>query len=647
MSNPGAVPMSRKQRLMAALEEDEDTPAPGSGEQTDLVVYCFICGGGVPRGREVRLPVRCPAREGCAFFPFLQQQEPAPGAEALSPEGCVRVCAVCQRFLAAQWDAFERSRTPLEKRMYWLKRPYQCGGDGARSNLRDWNPNYDSDLSDLSDNALSEAEESGETPQGNRRQWAPTVPNLAPQHCAPCRGSPNDRAGRLGAEIEQRENGHLPGMCYICGGHSAGHTIHVQKQEHTPETPFFPFLWLHTPPASAQPITPGGSARACSRCFSSLMQQWHSFDIANVPVLQRLYVVPLHANGTPEKAAPQRTAESHPSVPVLCYLCGEDCTNHVKLVQSKITNGNAKTSMHFPFLCQLPCPPNTRGVNQQGEVQSCRKCYGVLEDIWSIYRASQNEELINSAQSFLARYHQVFTSSDPGTSGESRNRRPEAISSHTGHMSICYVCGAELGPGLEYQVSINPPSRYGDKEPFFPFLTVYPPAPRAKPADSTGLVSTCSLCYHDLLGQWFQQEMKSQQPSSPWSRQYQVETFTCFFCRQEKKRMLGLKAIQVARLPIFLHAPRMANTLLVDDGKQLLIGACIECRSLALAGISTTQSGAMVPSQKPGTLREKALTPPHDHQCQTGTPGAHPKTLDQGPTFSNIILPLLTQPLFS
>ncbi|OCT84532.1 hypothetical protein XELAEV_18022685mg [Xenopus laevis] len=603
MSDTGAVAMSRKQRLMAALEEDERATTPGTEEQPGVLVYCFICGGGVPRGREVRLPVRCPAREGCAFFPFLQQQEPAPGAEPLSPGGCVRVCAVCQRFLAAQWDAFERSRTPLEKRMYWLKRPYQCGGDGARSNPRDWNPNYDSDLSDLSDNDLSEPEESGEArpepTQGNRRPWAvATVPSLAPPHCAPCRGSPNDRARRMGAEIEQshgRENGHLSGMCYICGGHSAGHTIHVQKQEHTPQTPFFPFLWLHTPPAGAQPITPGGSARACSRCFSSLMQQWQSFDMANVPVLQRLYVVPLHANSTPEKAAPQRAAESHPSAPALCYLCGEDCANHVKLVQSRITNGNAKTSMHFPFLSQLPCPPSARGVNQQGEAQSCRKCYGVLEDIWSIYRASQNEELINSAQSFLARYHQVFNSLDPGTSAESHNSRPEAIS---GHISICYVCGAEPGPGLEYQVSINPPSRYGDKEPFFPFLTVYPPAPRAKPADSTGLVSTCGLCYHDLLGQWFQQEMKSQQPSSPWSRQYQVETFVCFFCRQEKKRMLGLKAIQVARLPVFLHAPRMANTLLVDDGKQLLIGACIECRPLALAGISTTQSGAMVPSQK-------------------------------------------------
>ncbi|MEE6500406.1 hypothetical protein FKM82_003770 [Ascaphus truei] len=252
--------------------------------------------------------------------------------------------------------------------------------------------------------------------------------------------------------------------------------------------------------------------------------------------------------------------------------------------------------MHFPFITLMPCPPTSRGVTQQGEVQSCRKCYGVLEDLWAIFRASHNEELINSVQSFLGRYHQVFTSADPGSSGVPHIRRTGLPNSHPGPISICYVCGAELGPGAEYQLSINPPSRYGDKEPFFPFLTVYPPAPRARPADSTGLVSTCGLCYHDLLGQWLQQEMRAiQHPSSPWSRQYQVETFVCFFCRQEKKRCLGLKAVQVARLPVFLLAPRVANSLLVDDGKQLTIGACTECRPLALVGFNMAHSDPLAP----------------------------------------------------
>ncbi|XP_073410996.1 genetic suppressor element 1 isoform X2 [Dendrobates tinctorius] len=566
-------PRSRKQRLMAAVE-----PADG------LVLCCFICGGGVPRGREVRLPVRCPAREGCAFFPFLQQQEPAPGAEPLSPEGSARVCAVCQRFLGAQWDAFERSRTPLEKRMYWLKRPYQCGG--ARGTPRDWNPDSDSELSDT---PLSDPEES-----------------------APCRP-------------EEEE---VPALrCYLCGAPGAGSTLHVQKQERAPQEPFFPFLWLHSPPAGARPISPGGSARSCARCFSSLMQQWHSFDLANVPVLQRLYVVPLHEA---EKGAPSRLRDPNG----VCHLCGEDCATQGRLVRSRISNGSAKATMHFPFIAQLPCPPGSRGVTHQGEVQSCRKCHGVLEDIWAIYRAAQDDELITSVQSFLSRYHQVFGGAEaaPGSSRAGAGARSAPT-------SICYVCGAELGPGGEYQLSINPPSRYADKEPFFPFLTVYPPAPRARPADSTGLVSTCGLCYHDLLSQWFQHEMKSQHPSSPWSRQYQVEAFVCFFCRQEKRRLLGLRSVQLARLPVFLLARRAPHTIFVDDGKQLLVGACTECKPLALAGADVashsgsaaanqtcssasrgsgpSSSAAKVPEveQNPRTVKDPSSLPPSQDSC--------------------------------
>ncbi|XP_040266662.1 genetic suppressor element 1 isoform X3 [Bufo bufo] len=570
------APRSRKQRLMAAVEEEAAAPGAGDG-----VLYCFICGGGVPRGREVRLPVRCPAREGCAFFPFLQQQEPAPGAEPLSPGGSARVCAVCQRFLGAQWDAFERSRTPLEKRMYWLKRPYQCGGDGARAHPRDWNPNYDSELSDLSDNPLSDPEEGAEPPR------------RAPPHSAPCGASPPDRALQ-GAETE---NGHPGGSCYICGAPGPGHLLHVQKQEHNPQAPFFPFLWLHSPPPGASPITPGGSARACDSCFSSLMQQWHSFDMANVPVLQRLYVVPLTASPGPEKGTPPRLSDTHPKGPGLCHLCGEDCANQGRLVRSRISNGNAKSTMHFPFITQLPCPPGSRGLSHQGEAQSCRKCYGVLEDIWAIYRASQSEELITSVQSFLSRYHQVFSSTDASPPGSTPTRRAGVRCAP----SVCYVCGAELAPGCEYQLSINPPNKFANKEPFFPFLTVYPPAPRARPADSTGLVSTCGLCYHDLLGQWFQHEMKTQHPSSPWSRQYQVESFVCFFCRQEKRRLLGLRSVQLARLPIFLLARRTPYSLFVDDGKHLLVGACTECKPLALMGTNVVAHSGASTTSSPAT----------------------------------------------
>ncbi|XP_047302626.1 genetic suppressor element 1 isoform X21 [Homo sapiens] len=745
------APVSRKQRLMAAVGERAAGGAPLS---------CFICGGGIGRGKELKLQVKQPAAGAGTpaqpFFPFLQQQEPAPGARELSPaDGCVLVCAVCRCFLGEQWAAFERARTPVDKRMYWLKRPHQCdaGAGGRRGGAgapREWNVAYalgsatgdddeddgggprlrgaaeetrDSDLSELSDtDPLSEPDPPardaasphqdgapGPGPRGGRGQeWRP-APGPAPgqgaeasaqgraeeeglpakahadgepkagvrrrrkgvgRHWVPearasvlrsiqdpwqgplvqeapadgMKGPPSGRATKtlesrpLGETLrgfctsedsdinitsgeedhkeqpfpgvcnpKEKNSGRVPralqdsraapaeGLCcYICGAPlspASHHQVHVQKQEKLAQAPFFPFLWLHSPPPGAQPISEGGSTLVCASCFSSLTQQWQSFELANVPVLQRLYVVPLdsHAPGMASKGRRLPREEGLPSGALreACYLCGEDCTPDARAVPSRILNGNARSAMHFPFLSLLPCPPNAQGPNKRCEVRSCPKCFSVLEDVWALYRACQNEELITSVQGFLGRYHQAFSASDPALS-------ELPASAQGGPVSICYICGAELGPGKEFQLNVNPASRLGEKEPFFPFLTVYPPAPRARPVDSTGLVATCVLCYHDLLAQWLQHEARSSHHAvSAWSRQYQVETFVCFFCQQEKKRCLGLKSVRVARLPLFLYTLRASHSLLVDDGQQLIIGACVECGTLVCAGQGLTRQGPM------------------------------------------------------
>lgn len=138
------APLSRKHRLMAAAMPGEDSPLPGNTSRSDRnglggLVHCFICGSGVTPGKELRLQVTY-QKERIPFFPFLQNQEPAPGACEVSPDGHTLVCAVCHCFLKEQWNSFERSRTPIEKRMYWLKRPYQCD---SRRVPQEWNISYD------------------------------------------------------------------------------------------------------------------------------------------------------------------------------------------------------------------------------------------------------------------------------------------------------------------------------------------------------------------------------------------------------------------------------------------------------------------------------------------------------------------------
>ncbi|XP_078400734.1 genetic suppressor element 1 isoform X3 [Cetorhinus maximus] len=336
------------------------------------------------------------------------------------------------------------------------------------------------------------------------------------------------------------------------------------------------------------------------------MQQWQGFEMANVPVLQRLYMVPLNAGvlGAVTKGAGEMDPGSGRRTPRRgCYLCGEDCGQEAKAVRSRGLNGSARDNpMYFPFLRLLPCPPNSKAMTECGEVGCCKVCYAVLEDMWAAYTASEREELISSAQAFLRRYLQVNASTSCPNSAARQPLR-------AGRTSVCLLCGTELEPGRELQLNVNPPSRHGDHEPFFPFLASCPRTAQGQPVDSTGLAFACVLCYHDLLEQWWRGK-KSQHPSSPWSRQYKVDMFVCFFCRQERRRYLGLKTITINRLPVFLHAPRVADALVVDNGEHLTIGTCEDCRAMVLAG-NCLKQGSQKDSLSPPSNAKDSSSPLH------------------------------------
>lgn len=802
MNSPGeqqGAPLSRKHRLMAAAMPGEDSPLPANTSRSDRkgiggIVHCFICGSGVTPGKQLRLQVTY-QRENVPFFPFLQNQEPAPGACEMSPDGHTLVCAVCYCFLTEQWNSFERNRTPVEKRMYWLKRPYQCD---SRRVPQEWNLSFDlerrigtggqsydggaeSDFSSFSENEnLSDQEMDvvnrsvtgkdkwprvpGKTPKdSNRKNNVIAVKNSPDSQRAVrhpvgvygAHGSPKTEgalAGRRGARVmnnvcqssetmKPQERVPLPGYgspvsdapvqdngvimrnrpwleggqcapdsccapsrpplcraradlhpspalssaaaasapkcnpaalehdsdrcggdeinitsdddmydgesrpraklkahrdtsgrprsrgaearaCYICGTQlkrDGRFRVSVQKQEKAQAQPFFPFLWLHPPPQGALPISPAGTTVVCSNCHTSLMQQWHSFQLADVPVLQRLYVVPLPPSPgpLPPPGAPSRgdlpESRSNPRPPrEACFLCGQECGGEMKAVHAQAGVGKLRGAMYFPFISMLPRPPKAQG-ERDGCVRSCPQCHFILEEIWSAYRLSLDEELITSFSSFLVRYHAATAIEGSSTA------RPQAAG---GSSSVCYLCGAELHPGVEYQLQVNPPGRCREKEPFFPFLTVHPPAPRAKPVDATGLVSACNLCYHDLHTQWAQHESKGSAPSasstssapgtnpqppcSPWARQYGCESFVCFFCRQERRRSGRLGAVTVARLPVFLYAPRTKGTLLVDDGRKLVIGSCLECKAMVQVGVTMQQDAER---SRPGAQERNAKEP--------------------------------------
>lgn len=731
-----AAVAAESSQLSCARSENNGTGVP--------LLHCFVCGSGVTLGKELRLQVTY-QREKVPFFPFLQNQEPAPGASGLSPDGHTLVCAVCHCFLTEQWNIFERNRTPLEKRMYWLKRPYQCD---SRRVPQEWNLSYDlerrgsgggsghhceSDFSSFSDNdnlsdhdmdldraapskdkfpkvtgrknnvitvknspdsqryplavypaqgspkadrpapprraakltgnpcqsaeSLAKSHErspsqrhydgppfdapaqdnglvtrSRHWPSGGNLRDAPHLfrstgeahPDLlrsplAPENCdedevnvtsdddflvasyghksnprmklRPDRAPPSARKS-----CQSRQGADVANACYICGGGlKLGHyQVSVQKQERARGEPFFPFLWLHSPPQGAAPISAAGTTQVCGSCHASLMQQWHSFQLADVPVLQRLYMVPLNHDsassprrGSDPIAADELRWQQRPSSrQESCFLCGQEVAGDMKVVQAQAGTGKSRGAMYFPFLDSLPCPPDAQ--RARNGVLCCSPCHSILEEIWAAYRLTLSQELITSVGPFLLRYHSTAAAAGVQEAGLACGvTRPGVASS----ASACYLCGAELCGGAEYQLHVNPPGSCREREPFFPFLTLHPPAAGAKPADATGLVSACGLCYHDLHTQWAQHEAV-QPPSSPWARQYSCETFVCFFCGRERRRHGRLAAVGVARLPVFLYAPRDHRTLLVDDGRTLAVGSCLECKNVVQVRGGSTRSRA-------------------------------------------------------
>ena len=56
-------------------------------------------------------------------------------------------------------------------------------------------------------------------------------------------------------------------------------------------TPHFPFLLSLEPPIGCRPPTPGGVAKSCRVCYSTLMRQWDDYEKGGVATDRRVYFV--------------------------------------------------------------------------------------------------------------------------------------------------------------------------------------------------------------------------------------------------------------------------------------------------------------------------------------------------------------------
>jgi hypothetical protein len=359
---------------------------------------CFVCGS---KGASSILYTR--PHEGCPYFSFLDSHIPPRGAHRPTVSGAVSACSVCCAFLNQQWDAFERTRTPLVKRLYWLKRVDNGTFTGAEMSVQG---EYMAQLMGL--HGIGTSPCGASLFSGGNQTGISCGPDDAESVTSDVAGGALDlsisprklelkvkKSGnksqphRLVNGARRKGNGALSDsvVCYICGvvcPSSLARFIYAIK--HSSDEPHFPFVLALSAPPGAMPVTKTGVTRVCSDCRKSLTRQWRVFEargvderdrtykVGNGPVTSELSVV---ADDTVTVDA-KSSVENHKEA--VCYICAEpELFCNMKLVS---TRDSLDAEMVLPFVAQLKSPNGARPVSSDGHVSICLMCYDHLEEQW-------------------------------------------------------------------------------------------------------------------------------------------------------------------------------------------------------------------------------------------------------------------------
>lgn len=80
--------------------------------------------------------------------------------------------------------------------------------------------------------------------------------------------------------------------CFVCGAEvPADYPLYPLPPVNQATTPHFPFLLNLEPPIGCRPPSPGGVAKSCRVCYSTLMRQWDEYEKGGVATDRRVYYV--------------------------------------------------------------------------------------------------------------------------------------------------------------------------------------------------------------------------------------------------------------------------------------------------------------------------------------------------------------------
>ncbi|XP_076353975.1 uncharacterized protein LOC143248890 isoform X2 [Tachypleus tridentatus] len=263
---------------------------------------CFTCGMELPFSLQ-RDIYAYPQPEKGPYFKFLRRLKPNPGSVPMSSHGKVVVCAYCQKFFLEQYQNFEISCTPEEKRVYRLPRENSCKTSFLQQNC---NPVQQEMIS-----------------------------------------------GSFG--------------CYLCKKPTAINQLFMVSSRPENGTMFFPFLKDLPKPANAKPMDYYGQVLTCLDCHGILQNQWEAFEMANIPHHQRQYFLHTtksanfdHTGISGKLSCPETSLSPHSSnsalhiqisSPDMQIDTGRNIKNHEPLlttVSTLLTNSVHNTQVNLP-----------------------------------------------------------------------------------------------------------------------------------------------------------------------------------------------------------------------------------------------------------------------------------------------------------
>lgn len=316
---------------------------------------CYVCG---TPGCAISVLFVCQPAPGKCFFPFLETHEPPENSQPIN-DGKVLACNLCAQLLQAQWQNYELDKTPLVKRIYWLKRDDGMAYSGVEMGMQ---TEYASQFLGLAPDPVP-VDDRGSFGGRPSRDVSTGLPNSF-KHVAPnCSSNINSKLSFLPQSTS----------------HQASQLIQIIPKHNAAST-----VCDVSPTPVATPIADKRYNSNCQDFAPEPQEEALDLSVDRKKVTKRPHSVET-GNSPPEVldlSMPDKNASTE-----VCYVCGDHYS------RGTLTEMFAKEqSCNQPFFPSLMCharPSKSHPMAASGCVQGCKSCFDFLRTQWLFFNSKE------------------------------------------------------------------------------------------------------------------------------------------------------------------------------------------------------------------------------------------------------------------